>query len=155
MVLCAVIETQCWRKGRVMKSTFLQCLVVWGMAFCVFTFGCSTLSSRYQEDEYERTMFDYDTAMQLSDFNNVCKFFDPAVVKRGECLASYDNLKIVEYEVQDIRFSEDKQEATHSVVVDYHFQDRVVVKKIQFEQVWQYHKETKTWMLQSKPPVFK
>jgi len=126
------------------------CLIVLSFLF----HGCSTLSNQYEKDEYERTMFDYDTAMQLSEFNVVCKFLDSAVMERDACLAHYDNLKIIEYEVLEVEVVEEKKKVTQSVVVDYHFRDQVVLKKVQYEQTWKYQEDVKTWLLQSEPPMF-
>jgi len=121
---------------------------------CLLFHGCSTLSSQYQKDEYERTMFDFDTAMQVSDFNSICKYTDPTVLKWEACMKYYNNLKIIEYEVLDIEITEEDKKVTQNVVVDYHFRDRVVLKKIHYEQIWQYQEERKAWLLQSKPPIF-
>ena len=137
-----------------MKNALVKIAVICLIGCCHLVEGCSTLSSQYQKDEYERTMFDFDTAMQVSDFKGVCQYMDPTVLKWNACMKYYENLKIIEYEVLDVNFTEENRKVTQNVVVDYHFLNRVVLKKIYFEQIWQYREESKTWLLQSKPPIF-
>jgi hypothetical protein len=116
--------------------------------------GCASLSDHAKMEAYERTMDSYQTAMQLSDFNAVCKSVDPMEMDRKDCLKQYENVKIVSYDVLGIHLSEDKLEVTQTVETEYFFLDRYVVKKIEFEQLWRYRKDLENWMLQTVPPHF-
>jgi hypothetical protein len=75
-------------------------------------------------------------------------------MERDACLAHYDNLKIIEYEVLEVEVVEENKKVTQSVAVDYHFRNQVVLKNIQYKQTWKYQEGVKTWLLQSEPPVF-
>lgn len=126
-----------------------------GIAFlCLLVAGCTALSNQSKKDEYERTMFAYDTAMRLSDFNSACKFVAPATMAQEDCLDQYANLKIVSYTILSTKMSEDEWEADQRIEMEYHFLDRVVVKKITFRQSWGYMEESKTWKLKNAPPTF-
>ncbi len=106
-------------------------------------------------EEYERTMDAYDTAMHLSDFNAVCKYVDPSEMAQEDCLKRFDNLKIVSYDLLTLNVAGNKQEVSQKIEVEYYFLDRYVVRKIRYEQSWQYRQDSKTWILQTAPPIFK
>jgi hypothetical protein len=93
--------------------------------------------------------------MQLSDFNAVCQYVHPSEMGRKDCLARYNNLKIVAYDVIEMNLAEENREVNQTVEVEYYFVDRYIAKKLQYEQSWGYQEETKTWMLMTGPPVFK
>ena len=116
--------------------------------------GCASISEHAKMEAYERTMDSYQTAMQLSDFNAVCKAVDPNEMGRKDCLKQYENVKIVSYDVLGISLSEDKLEVIQTVETEYFFLDRYVVKKIEYEQSWRYMKEMESWLLQTGPPHF-
>lgn len=116
--------------------------------------GCTTISNQYKMDEYGRVMYDYDTVMQLSDFNAACKYVNPVIIQWEECLKRYENVKIFDYKLLAIKVAEDKMEVTQKVEATYHFLDQVVVEKISYEQSWRYQEESKTWVLQTAPPIF-
>jgi len=127
------------------------------MIIVVFIFlplGCASLSDHAKMEAYERTMDSYQTAMQLSDFNAVCKSVDPMKMDRKECLKHYENVKIVSYDVLGVRLSEDKLEVAQTVETEYFFLDRYVLKKIEVEQLWRYKKDMENWLLQTVPPHF-
>jgi hypothetical protein len=127
------------------------------MIIAVFIFlplGCASISEHAKMEAYGRTMDSYQTAMQLSDFNTVCKAVDPLEMVRKDCLQRYENVKIVSYEVLGVNLSEDKLEVTQTVEAEYFFVDRYIVKKIEYEQSWHYDKETQNWLLQTAPPHF-
>lgn len=138
-----------------MKSCLIQkAAICITLSFLLFQ-GCTTLSNQYRKDEYERVMFDYDTVMQLSDFNAACKYVDPVTMRWEACLKRYENVKILDYKLLSTQVAEDQTEVTQKVEAAYHFLDQVVVEKILYEQSWRYQEESRTWVLQTAPPIFK
>lgn len=116
--------------------------------------GCAKIAGQGKMEEFGRTMDSYETAMQLSDFHAACQNVDSTVMGRDECLQRYKNLKVVRYNVLAVNISDDKSEVKLAVEVQYFFLDRYVVKKIQFDQTWQYKEALKRWYLKTGPPVF-
>ena len=116
--------------------------------------GCASISEHAKMEAYGRIMDSYQTAMQLSDFNTVCKSVDPDEVARKECLKRYGNVKIVSYDVLGVNLSEDKSEVTQTVETEFFLVDRYIVKKIEYEQSWRYREDMETWLLQTGPPRF-
>ena len=116
--------------------------------------GCASISEQGKMEAYGRTMDSYQTAMRLSNFNDVCRYVDPAEMGRKDCLKQYENVKIVSYDVLGVKVAEDKLEVTQTVEVEYFFLDRYVVKKIEIEQSWRYKKDMESWLLQTGPPQF-
>jgi hypothetical protein len=130
-------------------------LIIAIVVFCNLPLGCATFSEQAKIEAFGRTEDSYKTAMQMSDFNTVCRYVHPSVMGRKDCLACYDNLKIVTYDVIGMDLAEDNREVTQTVDVEYYFLDRYIAKKIQYEQSWEYQEASKTWMLKTGPPVFK
>ncbi len=116
--------------------------------------GCAALKEQKKMEEYSRTMDSYETAMRLSDFNTACRHVDSAELGRKDCLAQYENLKLVSYDVLGINVAEDKKEVAQTVEVEYFFNNRVVVKKIQYEQSWHYEEDLERWQLRIGPMHF-
>ena len=133
-----------------MKNTIFAIIVL-----CCLPLGCSTISEQAKMKAYEQTMDSYETAMRLSDFNTACRYVDPSAMKRNDCLRRFNNLKLVSYDIIGMNLSDDNREMTQTVEVEYYFLDRYIVKKIQYEQLWRYQEDEKTWTLMTGPPFFK
>ncbi len=116
--------------------------------------GCASIAEQAKMEAYGRTMDSYQTAMRLSNFNDVCKYVDPAEIGRKDCLRQYENVKIVSHDVLGVNVSEDKLEVTQTVETEYYFVDRYIVKKIEYEQSWRYQSDMESWLLQTGPPQF-
>lgn len=116
--------------------------------------GCATIKEKGIMEEYGRTMDTYETAMQLSDFNTICQHIDPAVISRTDCMACFDNVKIVSYDVFAVNVAKDQREVNMAVEVQYFFLDRYVLKKIQYDHTWRYHEDVERWLLTAGPPAF-
>lgn len=116
--------------------------------------GCAALQEQKKMKEYALTMDSYETAMRLSDFNAACRYVDPAELGHKDCLAQYENLKIVSYEVLGVNVAENKKEVAQTIEVEYFIIDRVLVKKIQYEQSWRYKENLEKWQLYIGPSHF-
>ena len=122
---------------------------------CLLAAGCATIADKGKMEEYGRTMDTYETALYQSDFNIVCQHVDPAAMTRGECLERFHNMEIANYEVLAVNVADDQREVNLAVELEYFFLDQYVVKKMQFDQTWQYKEAQNRWFLKSGPPVFK
>lgn len=126
-----------------------------GMAVLFYLpLGCAALQEQKKMKDYNLTMDSYETAMQLSDFNAACRYVDPAELGRKDCLAQYENLKLVSYEVLGVNVAANKKEVAQTVEVEYFIIDRVVLKKIQYEQLWRYKEDLEQWQLHLSPLRF-
>jgi hypothetical protein len=121
---------------------------------CCLPLGCAAISDQAKKEEYGRTMDSYETAMRLSDFNAACKYIDPAEISRKDCLKRFDNLKVVSYNVLEVKVAEGEAQVTQTVEVEYYFLDRYIVEKIEYEQSWRYKKAVESWLLETGPPDF-
>jgi hypothetical protein len=130
-------------------------LIIAIVVLCCLPLGCAAVSEQTKMKAYEQTMDSYETAMRLSDFNAACRYVDPSVMNRNDCLKRYDNLKLVSYDIIGMNLADDKREMTQTVEVEYYFLDRYIAKKIQYEQSWRYREDEQTWMLRTGPPIFK
>ena len=129
-------------------------LIVASAVLIFLPLGCASISEHAKMEAYGRTMDSYGTAIRLSDFNAVCQYIDPVEMERNNCLKRYANMKIVSYDLLGVAVAKDKREVTQAVEVEYYFLDRYVVKKIGYEQSWRYREDTKSWLLQTRPPHF-
>jgi hypothetical protein len=112
------------------------------------------LSEKYKMEEYGRTIDSYETAMRVSDFNVACQYMAPDVLSHEDCMQRYENVKIAGYNVRSAEVADDKQKVDLKVEVSYFLLDRYVVKKIMFQQSWQYEEASKRWLLKTVPPDF-
>ena len=103
---------------------------------------------------YGRTMDSYEIAMRVSDFNTACRYVDPHVMGREDCMRRYQNMKVTSYDILSAKLADDKSRMNLTVEVAYFFLDRYIVKKKQFEQVWHYEEDSKRWVLRTGPPHF-
>ena len=119
--------------------------------FCL-PMGCAVLSDQYKEDEYDRTMYTYETALQLSDFKTVCQFVDPAVMSRKTCVSRFGRIKIADYALTGMTVAEDRLKVHQEIEIEYYPLDNIILKKTQFSQSWAYQKDNKKWILENGPP---
>lgn len=125
------------------------------LLLCCMLLGCAVLSEQYRMEEYGRTIDSYETAMRISDFNVACQYLAPDLLSQEECMRRYENVKIASYHVRAVEVAEDSQKVDLNVEVSYFLLDRYVVKKMQFQQSWQYEETEKRWFLNTVPPDFK
>ena len=83
------------------------------------------------------------------------QFLDPATIKEEIDFKKYENIKVVDYAVSDLIFSEDKINIIQTIEIQYYWRDNYVLKSIQDKQYWRYYKEDKIWLLQTCLPFFK
>ncbi|PIE66665.1 MAG: hypothetical protein CSA23_07995 [Deltaproteobacteria bacterium] len=130
-----------------MKSLFIAMAVV-SHLLC----GCAALLEQTKQDEYDRTMYAYETALQLSDFDAICRFADPETLSRKNCISRFGDIKIVNFKQTDMKVSDDRSQVQQEIEIEYHALKDIVLQKKQFSQSWIYRKDTGKWVLENGPP---
>ncbi len=122
---------------------------------CCLLIGCASFSKKAKMKKYGLTMDSYETAMRTSELNAVCRFVDPSVMSREDCLNRFGKIKLVDYKLMDIQVDDESLDVTQEVKVSYHFLSGVRIKDLTYEQTWHYLEDSEKWVLTDGPPQFK
>jgi hypothetical protein len=133
----------------------MKSLVAVMLSLLYLSAGCAVFSEQYKKDEYDRTIYAYETALQLSDFHAICQLVDPAAMSKKACLECFGDNKVASYKLTGMTISEDRQKVHQEIEVEYYPNDNIVLKRIQFSQSWAYRPDSKKWILENGPPDFK
>lgn len=116
--------------------------------------GCTGFSTKSKLEKYGRTLDTYESAMRVSDLNTLCRFVDPEIMSRQDCLERFGEIKIVGYKVVDVDVDEENLEVTQEIEVTYHDLDGIRLKDLDISQTWYYLEDGEQWLLKEAPPQF-
>ena len=116
--------------------------------------GCAAFSQKAKMEKFGRTMDAYETAMRISELNDVCQFVDPATLSRTDCLKRFGEVKLVDYQLMDVHVDKDQMTVNQEVKVAYHYQNHYRIKEISYRQTWHYLEDREAWFLKDGPPTF-
>lgn len=122
--------------------------------FCIII-GCTTLNRSVRLAKLDDISKTYEHLIRDSDFTAALEFTSPEVNRSNIDLTAYDGIEVVEYKVLKGRVTSDNNDVHQTTEMKYYRTDTLVVHTIQFEQLWRYSNEKKTWLLQTALPELK
>lgn len=114
--------------------------------------GCATISEKTRLEKFTGIAKSFEIALRRSDFSTAAKFIDPTAPRQEINPPDFKNIRIVDYEVKNIKVSEDKLEILQDTELKYYHLDHNILNTIQYRQEWHYKAEDKVWLLQTGLP---
>ena len=125
------------------------------LLLCLLLFGCATVSDRVRMEKFERTSKAYEKALRRAFFETALGFMGQETLAAETDVSGYKNIKVFDYEVKDIRLSQDNRQVHQTAEIKYFALDSYILRTIQDEQSWQYDEKNGNWILQTGLPDFK
>ena len=117
-----------------------------------FLIGCATISGKSRLEKFTGIAKSFEIALRRSDFSTAAKFIDPSAPHHEVEPSDLKNIRIVDYEVKNIKVAEDKLEVLQDTELKYYHLDHNILNTIQYRQEWRYKTEDKVWLLQTGLP---
>jgi len=126
------------------------CLTV--LAAALLTVACASTFDFRREELFEDMSKRYGRLMRWSEFEAARPYLAADAPKeRGTVPAS---VRVAEYDVQQVVYTEDKRQALQSVKITYFRQDNPRLRTIEDLQVWEFSADKGAWFLKSGFPEF-
>ena len=114
--------------------------------------GCTGLAHKSRIEAFGQVAEGYEHALRFSDYNTAAKFVDPSVLGAKPDFAALKNIKIVDYKITRIQVSEDKQQITQDVELQYFRLNSNILHTARDSQIWRYDPANEVWRLQTGLP---
>ena len=116
--------------------------------------GCATLAERSRMEKFELISKSFERALRTSDYTEASKCLDTPAAEARPDLKHLRNYKISEYKVIRIHVSEDKQQITQDVELQYFRLNGTILHSTRYPQTWRYIPEREIWLLETGLPEF-
>jgi hypothetical protein len=116
--------------------------------------GCATLAENSRMEKFSLIAKAYERALRMSDYSKAVKFLDPSASISTPDFDKMKNFKIVEYKPTQIDVSENKEEITQDVELQYFRLNSNILHTAHYAQTWRFQPEGKIWLLQTGLPDF-
>lgn len=123
------------------------------VAAALLAAACASTFDFRREEVFEDMSKRYGRLMRWSEFEAARPYLAADVPKeRGSVPPS---VRVADYEVQQVVYTEDKRQAMQSVKITYFRQDNPKLRTIEDLQVWEFSADKEAWFLKSGFPDFK
>jgi hypothetical protein len=114
--------------------------------------GCAGLARKSRIEAFGQVAEGYEHALRFSDYNMAAKFLDPSAASVKPDLQALKNIKIVDYKITRIQVSEDKQQITQDVELQYFRINSNILHTARDSQIWRYDPADEVWRLHTGLP---
>ncbi len=126
------------------------CLLVFAAA--LLAAACASTFDFRREELFEDMSKRYGRLMRWSEFETAKPYLAADAPKeRGNVPPS---VRVADYEVRQVVYTEDKRQAMQSVKITYFRQDNPKLRTIEDLQVWEFSADKGAWLLKSGFPDF-
>jgi hypothetical protein len=128
------------------KSTIAALLMIFLVA------GCAGMADKSRMEAFGQVAETYERALRLSDYNMAAKFLDPSASSIKPDLPALKNIRIVDYKITRIQVSQDKQQITQDVELQYFRINSNILHTARDSQIWRYDPADEVWRLHTGLP---
>jgi hypothetical protein len=120
----------------------------------ILPIGCATLAERSRIEKFRLISESFERALRTSDYSTAAKYLDASATDTIPDLKRLRNFKIADYKVARFNVSEDKQEITQDVELQYFRLNGNILHSSRYLQTWRFHPEQEVWLLHTGLPRF-
>lgn len=113
--------------------------------------GCSSIEKDKRANGLQAATNGYQAALRWGYYDTALAFLDP---KTPPPQIDFKGLRLTGYDVVQSLRMPDKANALQTVLIEYLYEDRQVVKQLTDQQRWRWDEAHKAWFLQSGLPKF-
>jgi len=114
--------------------------------------GCATLAESRRMEKFDLISKSFERALRTSDYTEAAKYLDTPAGETRPDLKHLRNYKISDYKIIRIQVSEDKQQITQNVELQYFRLNGSILHSTRYPQTWRYFPNRKIWLLATGLP---
>jgi hypothetical protein len=128
-------------------------LCLTGLAAALLAAACAATFEFRREEIFEDTAKRYGRLIRWSEFEAAMPYLAADVAK--ERSAAPADVRISDYEVKQVAYTEDKQQVLQTVRIGYFRQSNPKLRTLEDLQLWEFNPDKGVWLLTSGFPDFK
>ena len=133
-------------------GSFMKKFAFFALLIFFLPAGCTSLTENSRMEKFGLIAKAYEHALRMSDYSKAAKFLDPSASISKPDFEKMKNIKIVEYKLIHTDVSENKQEITQDVELQYFRLNSNILHSAHHPQTWRFKPEDKIWLLQTGLP---
>lgn len=114
--------------------------------------GCASVFDFRREEVFEDSAKRYGRLIRWSDFETARSYL--ALAESGAKATVPKNVRVTDYEVKQMAYTEDKRRVLQVVGISYFLANDPRLKTLQDQQVWEFDSDREAWLLKSGFPNF-
>ena len=124
--------------------------------FAVFlVFGCASVFDGVKMNKFTDTSKSYGEALAWSRFETANLYRKPELAEKEKPDFEWlRNIKVTQYDIKDLSVSEDSMRVVQEAEIAYYHRDKMIVKTLRDEQVWEFDTKDRHWYLVTRLPEF-
>lgn len=116
--------------------------------------GCGAVEKDKRAIGLQAATNGYQSALRWGYYETAYGFVHPDLRKGKPLDAVFDRLRLTGYDIAQPLTMPDKDSATQTVVIEYLYEDRQVVRQLSDRQLWRWDEKLGSWWLHSGLPKF-
>lgn len=116
--------------------------------------GCGAVEKDKRAVGLQAATNGYQSALRWGYYETAYGFVHPDLRKGKTLDPLFEGLRLTGYDVAQPLTMQDKDSATQTVMIEYLYEDRQVVKRFSDRQLWRWDEKLDSWWLQSGLPKF-
>ena len=129
-------------------------LPLWILAMLIT--ACGSVPERIAKEKFSQIARSYELSITWSEFEAAATHLKPeSDDAEPPDFEQLKNIEVSRYRIKRVALSNDREEITQVVEIEYFHKDKMIVKTIVNTQIWKYDAQLKRWFLTNGLPDFK
>jgi hypothetical protein len=118
-------------------------------------FACASVPEQVAMEKFNKMARSYELSITWSEFEAAATHLKPGSDDVEAPDFDYlKNIDVSQYKVKKVSISDDRQQVTQVVDIQYYHKNQMIVRTISNKQIWEYDPTLKRWMLTNGLPDF-
>lgn len=118
-------------------------------------FGCTPVWDQMKINKFTETSESYGKALLWGHFEAANLYRKPDIAREEKPdLEKLKNIKVAQYDIRDLNVSEDYLRVEQEAEITYFQLDKMILKTLRDQQVWEYDTVDRRWYLTTRLPEF-
>ena len=125
------------------------------LAVVLLVVGCAAISNKAKLSQFADTAKSYGKALLWGHYEAANLYRKPELVKiEKPNFEELKNIKVAQYDIKDMNMSDDGLRVDQVAEITYFHRDRMILKTLRDQQVWEFDTESRRWYLTTGMPEF-
>jgi hypothetical protein len=130
--------------------------LVFASLLAVFlVFGCGSVLDQVKLNKFHDTSKSYGEALLWSYYEAANLYRNPELAEKEKPnFEKLKNIKVAQYDIVDMNVSDDGLRIDQLAEITYFHRDKMILKTVQDQQVWEFDSGDRRWYLTTPMPEF-
>ena len=118
-------------------------------------FGCASVLDKVKMNKFADISKSYAEALLWGHFEAANLYREPEIAKQEKPdFEMLKNIKVAQYDVKELNVSDDGLRVDQQAEITYFHRDKMILKTLQDQQVWEFDTGDRRWYLMTRLPEF-